>query len=57
MRPNDPIDPEFGIILREAVKQGVEAYAWTTHYDESVHEIVIDRSIPVDLSPPASIDC
>ncbi len=50
MRPNDLIDPEFGVILRRAVEYGVEAYAWTTQYIESNHEIVIDRSIPVDLS-------
>jgi DNA-binding sugar fermentation-stimulating protein len=48
------VDPEFGIILREAVKHGVEAYAWTTHFDESSHEIVIDQSIPIDLTPPES---
>jgi sugar fermentation stimulation protein A len=52
MRPNDPIDPLFGTILRKAVKHGVEAYAWTTRFIESSCEIVIDREIPVDLSSP-----
>ncbi len=52
MRPNDPIDPKFGSILRKAVKHGVEAYAWTTRFIEQNHEIVIDRAIPVDLEPP-----
>jgi sugar fermentation stimulation protein A len=56
MRPNDPVDPDFGVILREAVKHGVEAYAWTTHFNESTHEIVLGRSIPMDLSPPAADD-
>jgi len=52
MRPNDSIDPDFGAILRKAAKCGVEAYAWTTRFIEATHEIVMDRSIPVDLSPP-----
>ena len=52
MQPNDPIDPDFGQILREAVQHGVEAYAWTTSYIEKTHEIVIKRAIPVDLKLP-----
>lgn len=56
LRPNDPVDPEFGIILREAVNHGVEAYAWTTRFDESGHEIIIDQSIPVDLTSPIHTD-
>lgn len=56
LRPNDPIDPEFGIILREAVKYGVEAYAWTTRFNEHTHEIIIDQTILVDLTPPFSDD-
>ena len=51
MRPNDPIDPDFGLMLRNAVQYGVEAFAWTTRFIESTHEIVLDRAIPVDLSP------
>ncbi|MFX1565188.1 MAG: DNA/RNA nuclease SfsA [Promethearchaeota archaeon] len=56
MKPNDPIDPEFGTILRKAVNYGVEAYAWTTRFIEPTCEIIIDREIPVDLSPPLTID-
>ncbi len=56
LRPNDLVDPEFGTILRKAVKHGVEAYAWTTRFDELSHEIVIDQSIPVDLTPPSHAD-
>ncbi|MHA2405960.1 MAG: DNA/RNA nuclease SfsA [Candidatus Hermodarchaeia archaeon] len=51
MRPNDPVDPDFGLILRKAVQYGVEAFAWTTRFIEPTHEIVLDRAIPVDLSP------
>jgi sugar fermentation stimulation protein A len=51
MKPNDPIDPDFGLILRKAVQYGVEAFAWTTRFIEPTHEIVLDRAIPVDLSP------
>ena len=50
MQPNDSVDPDFGAILRKAVKHGVEAFAWTTRFIEATHEIVIDESIPVDLS-------
>ncbi|MFX1577790.1 MAG: DNA/RNA nuclease SfsA [Promethearchaeota archaeon] len=53
LRPNDSIDPDFGIILRDAVEHGVEAFAWTTRFLESSNEIVIHRSIPVDLSEAA----
>jgi sugar fermentation stimulation protein A len=56
MRPNDSVDPAFGCVLRKAVKYGVEAYAWTTRFIESSHEIVIDQAIPVDLSPPVPKD-
>jgi sugar fermentation stimulation protein A len=56
MRPNDPIDPDFGTILRKAVKHGVEAYAWTTRFDELTHEIIINQTIPVDLTPPSLND-
>ncbi len=52
IRPNDPIDPEFGAVLRKAVDYGVEAYAWRTRFIESTCEIAIDRQIPVDLSRP-----
>ena len=50
MKPNDSIDPDFGLILRKAVQYGIEAFAWTTRFIESTHEIVLNREIPVDLS-------
>jgi sugar fermentation stimulation protein A len=53
-RPNDRIDPKFGKTLRQAIKHGVEAYAWTTQLDENTMQINIDHAIPVDLDPPLS---
>ncbi len=51
-RPNDRIDPKFSNTLRQAIKHGVEAYAWTTQLDEKTMQIKINHSIPVDLDPP-----
>lgn len=50
IRPHDLIDPAFGSILREAVNQGVEAYAWTSHFNEITNEIILQKPVPVDLS-------
>jgi sugar fermentation stimulation protein A len=51
LRPNDQIDPNFGAALREAVRNGVEAFAWTTRFDEECFEISVNQQIPVDLTP------
>jgi sugar fermentation stimulation protein A len=51
LRPNDQIDPTFGEVLRKVVHHGVEAFAWTTRFNEQTFEISIDQQIPVDLAP------
>jgi sugar fermentation stimulation protein A len=52
LRPNDKIDPEFGQILRQAAKRGVETFAWSTRFNEEKYEITIDQPLPVDLTNP-----
>lgn len=47
-RPADSIDPEYGQLLREAFKCGVEVLAYQCHLNEQ--EIRILNSIKVDLS-------
>ncbi len=47
LSPYDESDPEFGVVLREAVASGVEAYAYTCRVSRS--EIVLARRIPVLL--------
>ena len=47
VRPADHIDPEYGQLLRQAAKAGVEILAYRA--DISSHEIVLTRPIPVDL--------
>jgi len=46
-RPHDQADPEFGAVLREASRAGVDIHAWTCRVDRQ--HIEIDREIPVDL--------
>lgn len=46
-RPNDAADPDFGRVLREATKRGVEAYAYRCHVTRKAIEI--ESSIPVLL--------
>ncbi len=45
--PNDESDPDFGEALREAVEQGVEAYAFRCRVSTS--EVAITEQIPVVL--------
>lgn len=47
LSPYDESDPEFGAALREAVRCGVEAYAYTCWVSRS--EIALARRIPVLL--------
>jgi sugar fermentation stimulation protein A len=46
-RPADHIDPEYGRVLREAVKSGVEAVAYDV--DVTLDRIALRNSIPVEL--------
>ncbi|MFX1474744.1 MAG: DNA/RNA nuclease SfsA, partial [Promethearchaeota archaeon] len=48
LRPHDLIDPDFGSILRKAVSHGVEAFAWSSHINESTFEITLGKPLPVD---------
>ncbi len=45
MMPADGIDPEYGRLLRQAVRSGVEALAWQARV--APEEIVLTRQIPV----------
>ena len=45
--PNDESDPDFGVVLREAVELGVEAYAFRCAV--STAEVAITEQIPVVL--------
>lgn len=45
VRPADEIDPEYGKLLREAIKSGVEAIAYTA--DISPEGIELIKSVPV----------
>jgi DNA-binding sugar fermentation-stimulating protein len=45
--PNDEIDPKFGLALREAMKQGVEVYAYSSFI--SGKRIVLDGKVKVKL--------
>ena len=45
--PNDAADPEFGAALREAVGQGVEAYAYRCRV--TAREIELGHELPVRL--------
>jgi len=47
LSPYDESDPEFGVVLREAVASGVEAHAYTCRVSRS--EIALARRIPVLL--------
>jgi sugar fermentation stimulation protein A len=49
-RPNDRIDPQFGIALRRAAKYGVEVYAWSSSLNEKTGKISLGSPIPLDLS-------
>jgi sugar fermentation stimulation protein A len=46
--PADAIDPEYGVLLRTAVKNGVEAMAYQAHVEPD--EIYLQRSLPVLLN-------
>ena len=45
--PADHIDAEYGRLLREAVREGVEVIAYTTQIDSS--ELVIGKAVTVSL--------
>ncbi|MFQ6135826.1 MAG: DNA/RNA nuclease SfsA [Candidatus Hydrothermarchaeales archaeon] len=45
--PNDETDPKFGIALRQADKEGVEVYAYSSEFKGD--EIVLKRKIKIDL--------
>jgi len=45
--PNDKADPEFGLILREAYRQGVEIYAYSSTYEDD--EVVLGSPVAVQL--------
>ncbi len=45
--PNDTADPKFGQALREAVRQGVEAYAYRCAVSKD--EVLLSSQIPVRL--------
>lgn len=47
VRPADDIDPEYGRLLREAVRAGVEVLAWRTRIAPT--EFVLERPLPVQL--------
>jgi sugar fermentation stimulation protein A len=56
LRPHDLIDPDFGFILRKAVRHGVEAFAWSSQINETTFEITLEKQLPVDLSAPKFSD-
>ena len=45
--PNDDADPQFGVALRQAAKEGVEVYAYGCHVTRG--EILLAGQIPVRL--------
>lgn len=46
-RPNDQLDPEFGMALRFAMAKGVEAYAYSCRVTKK--EILLDKKIPLKV--------
>jgi sugar fermentation stimulation protein A len=47
LSPSDESDPEFGLALREAIRCGVEAYAYSCFVNRE--KIALERRIPVLL--------
>jgi sugar fermentation stimulation protein A len=47
LRPNESTDPNFAYALRDAMDNGVEAYAYLT--DVQLSSITLDGSIPITL--------
>jgi sugar fermentation stimulation protein A len=47
VRPADEIDPEYGVLLRQATASGVSVMAWRTRI--SAQEFVLDKAVPVIL--------
>ena len=47
--PCDETDPEFGKALRKAVKEGVEAYAYTTEIAPNFSVLTLSSRLRVDL--------
>lgn len=49
--PADSIDPDYGRLLRDAARQGVELLAYRACFDIGNNEIRLQRELPVDLCP------
>lgn len=49
VRPHDESDPDFGLALRQAVRRGVEVYAYACSVEPG--QIKIVHSLPVHLDP------
>ena len=45
--PNDRTDPEFGLMLREAGRQGVEIYAYSSMYEDE--QVVLGSPLTIQL--------
>lgn len=45
--PADKIDPKYGSLLREALENGVEAYAYRAKIEPHRHRVLLDAEIPV----------
>jgi sugar fermentation stimulation protein A len=45
--PNDATDPAFGALLRKAVKEGIEVYAYVARFIG--HKIMLNGKIEVEL--------
>jgi len=50
VRPNDPVDPQFGECLRRAREAGVELYAFNCRVTPS--SVSLKDPLPVNLHPP-----
>jgi sugar fermentation stimulation protein A len=49
VRPHDESDPDFGRVLRESARRGVEVYACGCRVEPA--RIAIERTLPVHLEP------
>lgn len=50
VRPHDQSDPEFGRALREAVRRGVEVYAYACHVEPARIELTTPLPVLLDAS-------
>lgn len=46
--PADSIDPEYGKLLRQAIKEGVEVYAYRADFNFDSASITLSTSLPVE---------